>query len=233
MLQQPLIPDAAERLSQVEAVLFDLDGTLIDTVTLILESFRHTTRTVFGEQLDDLTLMAGVGKPLRHQMHEFDPERAEELMRVYREFNSAHHDEMVTEYPGTHEVLTGLAERGVPLGVVTSKGTPMTKRGLELFGLDRYFPVVVTADDVEVHKPDPYPLAFAADLLGIELEKCAYIGDSPHDMEAALGGGAVSVAALWGAFTREDVLAPGPDFAIERMSDLPALLAGDTTRSRV
>ncbi len=213
-----------DRLAGLEAVLFDLDGTLIDTVELILTSFRHATRVVLGESLPDEVMMAGVGMPLRRQMHEFSPERADELLRVYREHNAEAHDRMVREYPGTEAVLEELRRRGMPMGVVTSKGTPMTLRGLRLFGLERFFGVVVTADDVELHKPDPYPLRHAAELLGVGIGRTAYIGDSPHDMEAAKAAGAVSIAALWGAFAAESVLGPGPDFAIDSLGELLPLL---------
>lgn len=218
------MPTPAERLARVEAVLFDLDGTLIDTVELILTSFRHATCAVLGESLPDDVMMAGVGMPLIQQMRDFSPEHADELLRVYREHNAEAHDRMVHEYPGTEQVLTELRRRGLPMGVVTSKGTPMTLRGLRLFDLERFFGVVVTADDVPLHKPDPFPLRHAAALLGVDVERCAYLGDSPHDMEAAKAAGAVSIAALWGAFGAEAVLAPGPDFSIASITELPALL---------
>jgi pyrophosphatase PpaX len=222
-------PLLRERLRDAEAVIFDLDGTLIDTVELILVSFRHATRVVLGEALPDDVMMAGVGMPLRQQMADFvpdDPDKAAELLRVYREFNGAEHDAMVREYPGTEEVLTELQRRGLPMGVVTSKGTPMTLRGLKLFDLERYFGVVVTADDVTLHKPDPHPLLHCAQLLGVDIARCVYLGDSPHDMEAALAAGALAAAALWGAFTPEQVLAPGPDVALSSIAELPPLLDG-------
>jgi pyrophosphatase PpaX len=220
------MPSAAERLANVDAVLFDLDGTLIDTVELIRVSFRHATRVVLGASLPDEVTMAGVGMPLIRQMRDFSPENADELLRVYREFNAERHDGMVREYPGTAEVLSELRRRGLPLGIVTSKGTPMTLRGLRRFGLERYFDAVVTADDVPLHKPDPFPVRRAADLLAVAPERCAYVGDSPHDMQAALAAGAVAVAALWGAFPREQVLAPGPDAAIETLTELLPLIFG-------
>jgi len=223
----PLRPDAVARARAARAVLFDLDGTLIDTVELILSSFRYATKRVLGAALPDEALMRNVGVPLARQMREFSPEHADELLRVYREHNAVHHDAMVGEYPGTKEVLEELRSRGLPMGVVTSKGTTMTRRGLDLFGLGRFFEVVVTADDVQTHKPDPHPLRVAADRLGIPLEECVYLGDSPHDMLAAVAGGTVAVAALWGAFSAEDVLAPGPDFALSSIRGLPALLDGD------
>ena len=218
---------------RVRALLFDLDGTLIDTVALILSSFRHATNEVLGEPLPDEVLMRNVGVPLKIQMWEFAPAHADELLRVYREHNALVHDEMVAEYPGTHETLEHLAGRGFPMGVVTSKGTPMARRGLEVFGLERFFEVLVTSDDVEIYKPEPYPLQRAASLMGVEAHECLYLGDSPHDMTAAIRADAVSVAALWGAFGPEAVLAPGPEFALDTIRELPRLLDGAADEYRV
>jgi pyrophosphatase PpaX len=221
-----------DRAASIEAVLFDLDGTLIDTVELILTSFRYATTQVLGAPLPDELLMRNVGVPLISQMREFSPEHADELLRVYREHNAAHHDAMARAYPGTEEVLRLLQTLGMQMGVVTSKGTTMTRRGLDVFGLGPFFDVVVTADDVDRHKPDPHPLEEAARGLGVDVSRCAYVGDSPHDMQAAIAAGAVSVAALWGAFPREAVLEPGPEFALDSIRDLPLLLAGAEERFR-
>jgi pyrophosphatase PpaX len=223
---EPLTPPA-ERLACLRAVLFDLDGTLIDTIELIRVSFRYATEKVLGEALPDELTMANVGQPLRTQFEDLAPGRADELTRAYREFNQAHHDDLAKPYPGTVETLQAIAARGIPMGVVTSKGTEGARRGLDLFGLTHFFEVVVSADDVPIHKPDPYPLRAAASLMGVPLEYCVYIGDSPHDMQAAVSGGAIAVAALWGAFTEHDVLVPGPPFALRKIGELPALLFGE------
>ncbi len=223
----------ADRLRDVRAVLFDLDGTLIDTVELIRVSFRHATRTVLGEALPDAITMANVGQPLAQQFRDMAPAHADELLRVYREFNHEHHDELAKAYPGTQDTLLELRRRGVPMGIVTSKGTTAATMGIERFGLGGFMSVVVTADDVVRHKPDPLPLEFAAGLLGIGMRYCVYLGDSPHDMQAALSADAVPVAALWGAFVREDVLRPGPPFALTDIGELPALLDGDAERFAV
>ncbi|HET6497881.1 MAG TPA: HAD-IA family hydrolase [Coriobacteriia bacterium] len=209
---------------RVRVVLFDLDGTLIDTVALILSSFRHATAEVLGAPLPDDVLMRNVGVPLANQMREIAPEHAEELLRVYREHNARHHDEMIAEYPGTRETLVELAGRGYRMGVVTSKGTPMARRGLEALGLGGYFEVLVTADDVNRHKPDPHPLLHAAKLMAVPPKECAYVGDSPHDMVAARAAGAVAVAALWGAFEPHVLMGPGPEYALRSIDELPTVL---------
>jgi pyrophosphatase PpaX len=216
----------------IEAVLFDFDGTLVDTVDLILDSFRYATRTVFGQALPDEELMRHVGKPLAYQMRDFtdDEEVAADLLRVYRAYNAEQHDHKARLYPGTVQTLARLAEREMPMAVVTSKGRVMADRGMSLFGLEEYVSLVVTADDTDRHKPDPCPLIHAAELLGVDIARCVYLGDSPHDMSAAIAAGAVPVAALWGAFERDDVLRPDPPFALTRIEDLPEFLDGDRGR---
>jgi pyrophosphatase PpaX len=217
-------PPSAERLRRLQAVLFDLDGTLIDTVELIRVSFRYATRTVLGHELPDEVTMANVGQPLKQQFADMAPDHADELLRVYRAFNMEHHDELAKAYPGTLDVLAELRARGLPLGIVTSKGTEAAERGIDHFGLRPFMQVIVTADDVQLHKPDPHPLRFAATLLNVELGYCMYVGDSPHDMQAAVAGGAIAVAALWGAFSRNEVVVPGTSYELGSIRELTALL---------
>lgn len=221
------------RLGAVEVVLFDLDGTLIDTIDLILASMQHATRTILGEALPDRVLLHNVGVPLAVQMREFDVDRAEELLSSYREHNALVHDELVGEYPGTEDGLAALADEGYRLAVVTSKSKPVALRGLAAFGLERFFETVVAYEDTDIHKPEPEPLLEAARRLGVPIERCAYVGDSPHDMNAAIAAGAVPVAALWGPFA-ERVLEPGPAAAIDRLGELVGVLgrARDAEKSR-
>jgi len=216
------------RPADIAAVLFDLDGTLIDTMDHILASFRHATATVLGVSLSDDVLMRNVGVPLKAQMLEFtdDAAVADELLRVYRTFNHACHDEMAKLYPGTPEVLQIIRDHGVPMGIVTSKGTPMARRGIELFDLGGYFDVVVTSDDVSKHKPDPYPVRYAAQLLGIAAEECAYVGDSPHDIEAGNAAGALTIAVTWGVADAARLAEAGPDRMIDEIAELPGILFG-------
>ena len=225
-----MAPSPETRLRELQAVLFDLDGTLIDTVELIRLSMRHATLEVLGASPPDGVLMSGVGMPLLTQFRDLAPEHADDLLRVFREFNHAHHDDIAKAYPGTLDVLGELRSRGIRMGIVTSKGEVAATMGIDKFGLRGFAEIIVTADDVEIHKPDPYPLAYAATLLNVDLRYCVYVGDSPHDMLAAVSGGAISVAALWGAFPAAEVLAPGPDFALSGIRELPALLAGETER---
>jgi pyrophosphatase PpaX len=216
-----LAPGIEARLAGVDCVLFDLDGTLVDTIELILCSFRHATEQVLGEALPDEVVLADVGVPLRTQMRSFSEEHTDELLRVYREHNAVHHDDLIKEYPGVEDVLRELRARGYKLGVVTSKLNHMACRGLDCFDLAPFVDLVIGADDVEIHKPDPHPLLVAAERLGSAPERCAYVGDAPPDMQAARGAGMVSIAALWGAaHSDERLLAENPDIALSEVRGL-------------
>ncbi|MBI5230841.1 MAG: HAD-IA family hydrolase [Coriobacteriales bacterium] len=210
----------------LDCILFDLDGTLVNTIELILASFRHATREVFGHAIPDDALLRNVGIPLRAQMAEFDPDRVDELLAVYRAYNAEVHDRMIREYEGTDEALTSLKAEGLVLGVVTSKSRGPALRGLEVYGLDRHMDLVLTSDDTDAHKPDPTPLLEAARRLDVAPARCAYVGDSPHDMTAARAAGMVAIAALWGPF-RDRVLEPGPVYAVETLLDVVTIASGD------
>jgi pyrophosphatase PpaX len=208
----------------LRVVLFDLDGTLIDTLDLIRESMRYATATVLGAPLPDEVLMHNVGVPLAVQMAEFSEEHAEELLRVYREHNERVHDVMVREYEGVEAALEALVEAGFTLGVVTSKIRAGAFRGLDRFSLGRFFDVVVACDDVTTHKPEPEPLLHAAGLLGVSAEACAYVGDSPHDVAAALAAGMFAVGASWGVAGQDRLERAGAQAVAHSMAEVVAVV---------
>ena len=149
-----------------ETVLFDLDGTLIDSGPLILSSFQHATRTVLGREIPDEVLMENVGGyGIQAQMREFDEDLADELVRVYREHNTSVYRRVVS-FPGVEPVLESLRSEGRRLGVVTVKGRATVDVTFDVLPLARYFETVVTGDDTERHKPDPQPLLLALERLG-------------------------------------------------------------------
>lgn len=191
---------------------------------LILESFRHATATVLGDALPDEVMMRDVGLPLIRQMRDLSEEHAEELLRVYREHNARTHDDRLRAFPETAETLVWLAERGLRLGVVTSKIQAMARRGLDLFDLARFFDVVVGGDDVSIHKPDPHPLLVAAEALGTAIERCAYVGDSVHDMAAASAAGCVAIGATWGIGSRSELAEAGAAYVVDGMAELRGIV---------
>ena len=219
--------ESRARLAGIRGILFDLDGTIIDTEELILASARHATEVVLGQALPDEVLRHNIGVPLRAQMGEYAPDHVDELLAAYRAHNDRVHDELIREFPGTEAALEALRVAGYPMGIVTSKSRPVACRGIDYFGLGRFFDFVVGYEDTTIHKPEAEPVLEGVRRLGIPVELCMYVGDSPHDMAAGIAAGALTCAALWGPFP-ERVLEPGPALALRDLPSLPRLLAGES-----
>jgi pyrophosphatase PpaX len=179
-------------------VLFDLDGTLIDSGEIILSSFRHATQTVLEREIPDEVLAAAVGgSNIYEQMRAFDEERAEELVRVYREHNEPLHDDLVA-FEGIERVLERLKSEGRQLGIVTAKRRRTVDLAFAILPLERYFDAVVTAEQTQHHKPHPEPVLTALERLGSAPAEAAFVGDSPFDMGAGKAAGVFTVAVSWG-----------------------------------
>jgi pyrophosphatase PpaX len=206
-----------------DPVVFDLDGTVVDTVELIVTSFRHATRTVLGVVLPDEVITAGVGQPLLVQMERLSAGHARELYDVYREYNHRRHDELIRGYEGIDDVLRSLREAGRRLGIVTSKSADTTAMAFRAVGLEEHFDAVVTASDTVAHKPSPEPLRLCLEQLGATADGAIYVGDSPVDIEAGAAAGMTTAAVAWGVFGREALLAAGPDYWLDTPSGLLAL----------
>lgn len=201
-------------------VLFDFDGTVVDSGAMILASFRHATRTVLDRELSDAELTAAVGTPLREQMRLIDPDRADELVDVYRAHNVPLHDAL-EPCRGMVDVLRRLREEGRRLGVVTAKRGSTVELAFAVLPLRDYFEVVVSADDVGRHKPAPDPLLVALDRLGARAEEAAYVGDSPFDVAAAKAAGVFAIAVTWGGIHTEETLrAEEPDAIVSTAEEL-------------
>lgn len=210
----------------VRGVLFDLDGTLLDTYALILESFRHATRSVLGAALPDDVLMARVGVPLAEEVKDFsdDPARQDELVRVYRAYNERVHDERVRAFPGVADLLDLLAARGVRVGVVTSKRRALAERGLEVCGLADGVAFTLGSDDCARHKPDPDPVLAGCARLGLPPSACVYVGDAPFDVQAGKAAGCATVAVTWGMFDEGTLRAERPDFVAHAPGEVAGFL---------
>ncbi len=209
----------------MKTLLFDLDGTLIDTVDLIRESFDHAVRTILGARLPAHILLQNMGRPLEVQMQSFSTEKADALLDAYTEHNLAAHDLRVSAYPGVARTLSWLeGERRFKLGVVTSKKRDLALRGLELTGLAKFFDIVVAKEDTTRHKPDPAPVLLAVSQLRTEARQSLFIGDSPYDLAAGRRAGALTAAALWGPFNHSLLRAEGPDYELADLAGLRDIL---------
>jgi pyrophosphatase PpaX len=205
--------------------LFDLDGTLIDSIELILQSYRHTMKAHRGIEPPDEVWMKGLGTPLWVQFRDWtdDPDEIKAMVTTYREFNLANHDRMVRPYAGVVEQVRRLKTDGKTLGLVTSKMKSGAARGLRVAGLEDAFAVIVGADEVEHPKPHPEPVLKALERLGAPAAGAVFIGDSRHDLECGRAAGVQTAAALWGPFRRSDLEDLAPDYWLEQPADLALL----------
>jgi pyrophosphatase PpaX len=213
-------------MNDLQTVLFDLDGTLIDSVRLILDSYHHTLAAHGLPPRTDEDWLQGVGTPLTVQLAEWghDPATLSALIATYREYNLANHDRMVTVYPGIVAAVEAIRAAGMGTGLVTSKNRHGALRGLTLAKLERMMDVLVCADEVIRPKPDPEPVEKAMALLSADPGTTVYVGDSIHDMISGRAAGVRTAAALWGPFGRAHLEDATPDYWLETPADLLALI---------
>ena len=206
-------------------VLFDLDGTVIDSGGIILASMRHASREVLGREIADAELMQAVGGPgLEAQMRALDPERVDELVSVYRAHNEPLHDELVC-CPGMDAALERLRGEGCRLGVVTAKRRATVELAFARVPLGHLFETIVGGDETERHKPDPEPLLLAARRMGAAPAETVYVGDSPFDIRAARAAGMGSVAVTWGRIhDRSRLEREAPDAIVDTAEELLAVV---------
>lgn len=208
------------------ALLFDLDGTLLDSKDLLLAGYKHTVREHLRRETTDAEWMPHFGRPLRDQMAAFSEELADEMTSTYRTFYGRNHETMLRLYPGIGDMIAALHGEGYRMAVVTSKATRFAVRGLQVFGLQAFFEAIIGEDEVTAHKPDPEAVLLALSGMDVPPENAWMIGDSPWDMQAGRAAGCRTAAVLWGPFSREALAPDAPDLYIERPPDLPVLLRG-------
>lgn len=216
-------------------LLFDLDGTLVDTNDLIIRSYYHALGKYLDRKVPLEEVLTFFGRPLRDGMEYFSPQHWEEMIRAYREFNLANHDQLARPFPGVREALEELHRREYWLAVVTSKARPVTEMGLRLCGLEHLMDVVVCMEDTSVHKPAPDPVLKALELLRRKgwtgrKEEVLMVGDSPWDVAAAKAAGVATAVVAWSLFDPEKFDAGRPDFILQAMDEL--YIIDSTAKSR-
>jgi pyrophosphatase PpaX len=208
------------------ALLFDLDGTLVDSIELILASARFAFQDFSGRAPTDDEWRASIGRPLVDAFRDFVPDEgeAQRLMLRFREYQVANHDRLMRPYDGVVEVIRGFAAAGHPMALVTSKSDLLAQRGLVHIRLDDAIPVVVGCDSCTRHKPHPEPVERALGMLDVSPGDAIFVGDSPHDVECGRGAGVFTVGVTWGAFSPAAMHRSGADAVIEEISQLPGLV---------
>lgn len=207
------------------AVLFDLDGTLVDSIELLIASMEYSfegrTRRPSVEQWVQL-----IGTPLDTMLGKW-AESADDVVALrarYREHQLIWHDSMVKLYPGMVDTVRALHAAGHPLGIVTSKMEYGARRALKLADIESCFDVVVGIEQTVKHKPEPEPVWYALEKLGATRERAVFVGDSTHDMHAGRAAGVITVAALWGPYSRAQLENTQPNYWVNSMPEVATLV---------
>jgi pyrophosphatase PpaX len=206
-------------------ILFDLDGTLIDTNQMIIDSFKHTYKTHLGKDIEEKEIIKSFGEPLITTLGRYSPGNAEELYNTYISYNESIHDNRVSLCCNIKELLEQLKELGCVMAVVTSKRQKMAHRGLELLDIMKYFSSVVTIDDTAEHKPHPAPVLKALEKLGAAPEEAIMIGDSIFDIQCAHNAGVKAVQVSWGA-SLEHLQQETPDYLVDDAMEIVDIVMG-------
>lgn len=207
-----------------KGILFDLDGTLIDTLLLIKQCYRKTFNEQMGVKVPVEQIMKKLGLPFKDICALFVPDRVEKAAELYYKFYEQFHDQYIRPYPGVSEVLYRLRSEGCQLGIVTSKRFSTTVKALEHFRLQDLFTVIVTADDCKRHKPHPDPVEKAVQLARLDPRAVLFVGDSPFDIQAGKSAGVKTAGITWGVSTKEELQASQPDFLVQNLNDIFSLM---------
>ncbi len=212
-------------MNSIDTVLFDFDGTVMNTNDVILRSWQHTFRTLRGREEDPQVILRTFGEPLETTMAKFFPEMpVEESIRVYRSYHYDNFGELISVFPGMKELIEEVSARGFKLGLVTSRLYNTTMQGLEKYGLKDYFDAIVTANDTSKHKPDPEPVDITLNKLGSAPERAIMLGDTLFDLLCAKNAGVKSVLVSWslalGGKTKEELGDAAPDYILQKPADL-------------
>lgn len=207
----------------IKTILFDFDGTLIDTNELIFHSFDYTFKK-YGYSFTKEEILKFNGPPLRETFSKINPELTDEMIKTYREHNHKYHDKYVKLFPNVKETLEALQENGFELGIVTAKMRDGVELGMEITGIKPYFDTVVTIDDVENPKPHPEPVIKALDRLNAEADTAIMIGDNYHDIVAGNKAGTKTAGVAWSARGKEYLKQFNPTYMLDDMTDLLAIV---------
>lgn len=215
----------------LEAVLFDLDGTVINTNNLILASWKHTLQRHLGKCPRDGEIIRYFGEPLMVTMRRYGGDKAEEMCETYLKFNRAMHDTMISGFEGMDDTIRELKAIGIKVGIVTSKKRSLAEKGLEVFGLLKLMDVVVTVEDTKLGKPNPDPLLKAFEILHVSPDKVVYVGDARYDILCGKNAGCRTCAVKYSMVPIKELMDCGPDYFIEKPMDIVGIATGQKAQA--
>lgn len=201
-------------------ILFDFDGTLVDTNDLIITALNESSRHFLGRDLTQEDLNSILGKYLDDQMKYLSPEYYKEMVLFYKTYYKEHQFAMIKEFPGIRQMLSDLKELGCKIAIVSAKGRGGIEQGLSHFGLADFIDVIISAYDIQNNKPHPEPALKAMKALGAAACETILVGDSPYDILCGKNAEIKTALVDWTIFPKDDLLNLKPDYVLMSASDL-------------
>lgn len=214
-------------MDKITTLLFDFDGTLLDTNELIIQTFQTVLNAHYPGRFEREDILPFLGPTLRETFESIDPEKTEELMAEYRTWNLANHDSFVSEFDGVTETLRQLKNKGLKIAIVSTKRNEMVMRGLRLIEAEELFDTIVCLDDVQHAKPHPEPLLLAMEQLNSSPQETIMIGDNIHDILGGKNAGVRTAGVAWSAKGEKFIREQEPDYVLQHISDLLSIVEGD------
>jgi len=211
-------------MSKIKGILFDLDGTLINTNELIIETFQYTYKNILNLDIPREEIVQFFGEPLVDTLAKYGPDKVELLLKTYRDYNLQKHDEVTTIFPGVKETVISLKKQGYQLAIVTSKKNIGARKGLDLFGLTSYIDFFVGYDDTDKHKPNPDPALKALTGLKLTPQEAIMIGDSPYDILCGKNAGTHTAVVKYTEHSLDKLMDLKPDYVLNQLPDLLNIL---------
>ena len=206
---------------EVSCIIFDSDGTLVDTLDIIVAGYNYAVEPVLGKKFSEAEVSALFGPPMKRILaNVLPPSGVEDAVNRYHTFYRQHFHDRARVYPGILDVLKTIQKSGIKMGVLTGAGRVAAEVTLQSARLSKFFPTLVTGDDVASPKPDPQGLLMAIAQIGEPSSKTVYVGDNVVDLEAAKRSGAASAAALWGSRHRDDIKMWNPKYVLHEPSQI-------------
>lgn len=210
--------------SHIDAIILDFDGTLADTQPIIIASIQHALRELHLPSRNDAECRTIIGLPLVQcfvTLCGVDADTAERCAEVYRRvFDELNTDGTVRLFPHVLETIKALHDRGLQLAICSSRGRPTLEGFVKTFRLEDYVSMVVSANDVEHHKPNPEPVQKILAALGIKPDEAVVVGDASYDILMGRSAGCRTVGVTYGNQSAADLLAAGADVLIDDFAQL-------------
>lgn len=211
----------------ITTLLFDFDGTLLDTNELIIQTFQYVLGNHYPGRYERIDILPFLGPTLHESFDSIDPEKTEQLIVEYRAWNKSMHDELSSEFDGVSETMRLLKAAGMKMAIVSTKRTEMIMKGLELLDVEGVFDEVIAMDDVTRTKPDPEPILLALERLGATADEALMIGDNYHDIVGGKNAGVRTAGVAWSAKGEAFLQTFNPDYMLQHISELLELVKGE------